>query len=217
MAKNTVWHDDYWLLLMQIYLHEPKGMKPAYSRVMINLSLELHIHPKELHARMEQLSRLSTPRLERIWQHYTNHPQQLKRAVGLLREMKGFGAENDFYEGVELKETFEQDFRPLDEDPELAPYMLVLILDLYFQLTPATMVEQTPEVREVAKLLRIDREKVVEVLDIYQMCDPYLNRNDITLSALLKPCQLMWQQYAALNDDNRRLTETAQDLKQNLR
>ena len=39
MAKNTVWQDDYWLLLMQIYLHKPVGVKPLYSREMVDLSV----------------------------------------------------------------------------------------------------------------------------------------------------------------------------------
>ena len=52
MAKNTVWHDDYWLLLMQIFLQKPVGMKPLYSRAMVDLSLELHIAPQVLHSKM---------------------------------------------------------------------------------------------------------------------------------------------------------------------
>ena len=47
MAKNQLWHDDYWLLLMQLYLHKPVGVKPMYSRPMVELSIELHIAPIE--------------------------------------------------------------------------------------------------------------------------------------------------------------------------
>ena len=60
MAKNTVWHDDYWLLLMQIFLQKPVGMKPLYSRAMVDLSLELHIAPQVLHSKMQQIARLET-------------------------------------------------------------------------------------------------------------------------------------------------------------
>ena len=113
MAKNTVWHDDYWLLLMQIYLQKPVGVKPLYCRTLVDLSIELHIVPQVLHSKMQQIARLETPRIERIWQTYSQNPRRLARAVRLLREMKGFGAADDFYQGVEVAETFEKDFRPL--------------------------------------------------------------------------------------------------------
>ena len=38
MAKNSKWQDEYWLLLMQIYLQKPVGMKPMYCRAMVDLS-----------------------------------------------------------------------------------------------------------------------------------------------------------------------------------
>ena len=43
MAKDSKWQDEYWLLLMQIYLQKPVGLKPMYCRQMVNLSLELHL------------------------------------------------------------------------------------------------------------------------------------------------------------------------------
>ena len=196
MAKTAVWHDDYWLLLMQIYLRRPVGMKPLYSREMMNLSMELHIAPQALQSRMQQIARLDTPRIERIWQTYSKNPRRLARAVSLLRGMKGFGAADEFYEGVEVQETFERDFRPLPEDERFTPVMLILILDLYFQLTPPTMVSQTPEVVQLARLTGLKAQDVVEVLDVFQICDPYLERSEVTLSPLLLPCQQVWQRMA---------------------
>ena len=35
MAKNVKWSDDYWLLLMQIYLQKPVGVKPMFNRKMV--------------------------------------------------------------------------------------------------------------------------------------------------------------------------------------
>ena len=139
MAKNTVWQDDYWLLLMQIYLHKPVGVKPLYSREMIDLSVELHIAPQILRSRMQQIATLETPRIERIWRTYADNPRKLARAVKLLREMKGFGSAGDFFQGVEVQETFEKDFRPLAEDERFTPVMLILILDLYFCLSTITI------------------------------------------------------------------------------
>lgn len=196
MAKTAVWHDDYWLLLMQIYLCRPVGVKPLYSREMVNLCVELHIPPRVLQGRMKQIARLDTPRIERIWQTYSKNPRRLARAVSLLRQMKGFGAAGEFYEGVEVQETFERDFRPLAEDERFTPVMLILILDLYFQLTPSTMVVETPEVAQLARLMGLKAPDVVEVLDVFQICDPYLERSEVTLSPLLVPCQQVWQRMA---------------------
>ena len=115
MAKKTKWHDDYWLLLMQIYLRKPVGMKPVYSREMVTLALELHIPPQVLVSKMQEIATLDTPRIERIWQTYSGNPRKLARAARLLREMKGFGRADEFYEGVEVNETWEKDWGALPE------------------------------------------------------------------------------------------------------
>jgi hypothetical protein len=89
--------------------------------------------------------------------------------------------------------------------------MLVVTLDLYFRLTPITMVTETPEVQELARLLHIPAKLVVEILDVYQHCDPYLHRRDVTFSPLLLPCQQIWQRYG--NIDTRQLADYAEQLK----
>ena len=212
MAKNQFWQDDYWLLLMQLYLRKPVGVKPMYSKAVVQLSMELHITPEELHARMNQIARLETPRIERIWQEYSRNPKRLTRAVQLLRNMIGFNSSGDFYEGVALEETFERDFRPMAEDERLLPIMLVLILELYFRLTPLTMVKDTPEVREMASLLHIPAQLVVDVLEVFQYCDPYLNRKEKCNSVLLEACQQTWN-HCTNSMDHRQLTAYANQLK----
>ncbi|MBO7139505.1 MAG: hypothetical protein J6W19_02865 [Prevotella sp.] len=219
------WHDDYWLLLMQLYLRKPTGVKPLYSRMLVDLSLELHISPQVLRARMQQLARLETPRIERLWKTYSNDPQRLKRAVRLLRNMRGFGDASQFYDGVEVQETFEKDFRPVVPSPasgkptkdmpieqRTTPAMLAMILNLYFQLTPSTMVSSTPEVKSLARLLDMKASEVVQVMDIYQTCDPYLSRNEMVISPLLLPCQQMWQRFG--NHEPTELQTFAAELKE---
>ena len=181
MAKNQLWNDDYWLLLMQLYLRKPVGVKA-----------------------------METPRIERIWKEYSQNPQRLSRAVRLLREMKGFNSAGDFFEGVAIEETFEGDFRPLAEDRRLMPFMLVMILDLYFCLTPATMVKETPEVRDLASLMKIPTTLIVEVLQIFQHLDPYLRHKGDPNNALLSPCRQIWERYA--NMETTQLAEYAQQL-----
>lgn len=215
MAKKAVWQDDYWLMLMQIYLHRPVGVKPLYNREMVDLSLELHIPPQTLQSRMKQIAQLSTPRIERIWRTYSDKPMRLARAVRLLREMKGFGAFDDFYDGVAVQETFERDFRPLPEDSRLTPAMLILILDLYYQLTPSTMVSQTPEVVALARLIGLKATDVVQVLNVFQICDPYLERNEVTLSPLLPPCQQLWQRMS--DKEPQHIHALAEELKEYFR
>ena len=141
---------------------------------------------------------------------YSKNPQRLTRAVRLLREMKGFNSAGDFFEGVTIEETFEGDFRPLAEDSRLMPFMLVMILDLYFRLTPITMVAETPEVQELSRLMRVPAKLIVEVLQIYQTLDPYLRRQEVSASVLLQPCRQIWERYANL--DTAQLAEYAQQL-----
>lgn len=210
MAKNQLWNDDYWLLLMQLYLHKPVGVKPMYSREMVSLSLELHIAPQQLYQRQNDIANLETPRIERIWKEYSQNPQRLTRAVRLLREMKGFNSAGDFFEGVAIEETFEGDFRPLTEEPRLMPFMLIIILDLYFRLTPITMVVETPEVQDLSRLMRIPAKLTVEVLCLYQYLDPYLRRQKQPDSILLQPCRQIWERYA--NWETSQLAEYAEQL-----
>ncbi|MBP5713663.1 MAG: hypothetical protein J6X07_03070 [Prevotella sp.] len=201
MSKNVKWSDDYWLLLMQIYLQKPVGIKPMYSRKMVNLSLELHIAPNILFARMCQIANLETPRIEHIWETYGNNPRKLSRAVKLWREMRGYGTANAFFEGVEVNETFERDFRPIAGKGSMTPVMLILILDLYFRLTPNTMVIETPEIQELARLIKVTPLEVVDAMDVFQHCDPYLNRKDVTFSPLLLPCTEVWRRFGNANTE----------------
>ena len=210
MAKNQLWNDDYWLLLLQLYLRKPLGVKPMYNRDVVNLSLELHIAPQQLHQRLNDIDNLETPRIERIWREYGENSQRLTRAVRLLREMKGFNSAGDFFEGVAIEETFERDFRPLTENDRLMPFMLVMILDLYFRLTPITMVAETPEVQELSQLMRIPVRLTVEVLHMYQHLDPYLRRQEKPDSVLLQPCRQIWERYANMDSDQ--LAEYADQL-----
>ena len=208
--KNDKWSDDYWLLLLQVYVKKPVGMKPMYSRPMVDLAMELHIHPQVLFGKMSALVALQTPRIERLWEQYGDNPRRLSRAVRLLREMKGYGNADEFYEGVEVNESFEKDFKPVSPDSPWTPVALILVLDLYFHLTPNTMVTATPEIQKLARKLKVRSADVVEVMEIYQRLDPYLNRRDVMFNELLGPCSDIWQRYG--NSDIDRLAAFAKEL-----
>ena len=212
MAKNVRWQDEYWLLLMQLYLKKPEGVKPLYSRGMVNLSLELHIPPQFLYEQMFKLRSLDTPRMEKLWERYGNNPKRLAKGIKMLRQMKGLGSAGDFYEGVETHESFELDFKPIEENLDLTPVKLIMILDLYFRLTPNTMVKSTPEIQQLARLLKIDTSLIVEIMEVYQICDPYLNRVELLTSPLVLPCNRIWKRYG--NDNPEKLAAYAAQLKE---
>lgn len=210
MATHPLWSDEYWLLLLQLYQQKPAGVKPLYSHQLVKLSLELHIPPQNLYEQQFVLRQRNMPVMRLIWETYADNQRKLNRDVRKLRALKGFGQPKEFYEGVEVKETFEKDFMPLPQNERLKPVMLIMILDLYFQLTPITMVTETPEVKEMAKTLKLAPATVVEILDVFQFCDPYLNRDDLMISPLLLPCQEIWTRYG--NDNPNKLSSLAAQL-----
>ena len=197
---------------MQIYLQKPVGVKSMYSRGMIDLCMELHIAPNLLFNKMGELANLDTPRIEHLWETYGNNPRKLARAATLWREMRGFNNADAFYQGVETSESFEKDFKPVAEGLTLTPVMLILILDLYFRLTPITMVKDTPEVQELARLIKISAPEVVEVLETFQYCDPYLKRKGEPAAHLIEPCKQVWRRYG--NADTEELVSFASQLKE---
>lgn len=192
---SSLWQDDYWVLLLEMYYSSPEGLKPVYSRRMVELAMELHITPQYLHERMFELRNAATPSLRRLVERYRGKSRSLYNACSKVRKMRGFSNGNDFYSGVETVDTFEADFKPIPKTDGMTPVMLILILDLYFRLIPATMKASTPEVQELARLMKTKAAAVEEVMDVFQLLDPYLNRSEFMVTPLLKPCQQVWQRY----------------------
>lgn len=201
MVKRNNWDEAYWLLLMQLYLKQPLGVKPLYSRQMIDLALETHVPPQSLYRRMLQLRRLDTPRIQRLWQKYSNSPAKLRKGVKMLRTMAGFNNADTFFDGVDMNTTFEPQFLPIKGAEPLTPLMLIIILDEYFRLTPVTMNADTPEVKKLAKMMNVDIQQVVEALETFQYCDPYLRRTLPANAMLTQACQEVWQKYGNDNPD----------------
>lgn len=213
MARHPLWKNGYWLLLLQQYLKKPIGVKPLYSRDMVKLALELHISPEFLHEQMFKL-RMETPPFKRLWNKYENNPRKLTNDIRRMKELDGYGNAQVFYEGVEVNETFEKDWSPIREEPSLTPVKLIIILDLYFQLTPLTMVVETPEVIDLGKLLAISPKVIVEVMRTFQCCDPYLNKNkeNEKEQPLQQTCMTVWKRFGNGNPD--RLYQYATELKE---
>lgn len=213
MAHQHLWQNEYWLLLIQQYMKKPQGVKPIYSKPIVDLALELHIHPQYLHRMMTKLDNTRVASLKAMMNSYAKNPKKFNKKVDMLRAMKGFGNQTLFYDGVEVVESFEKVFKPIEGCQPLTPMMLIIILDLYFRLTPPTMVEETPEVVEMAKLLKIKASDVVVALKTFCLCDPCIKaRNIIEETPLLAPCQQAWHKYGSQEQD--KLSDLATMLKE---
>lgn len=198
MLGHPYWQDEYWLYIIQLFKTKPEGVKHLYSRQLVDLSLELHIEPSYIYRQMMRLRYIDDRKLQTLWDKYAHRPKKLARMVSTLRSMRGFGMGDAFYNGVEVGVKWERTFKPLEADPRLTPLMLIIILDLYFRLTPNTMVEDTPEIVELAALMKIEPSLVVDVLRTFLCCDPYLNYVPEMDNKLVAPCSKIWNEYANL-------------------
>lgn len=212
MANNPLWSDDYWLLVMQLYMKKPAGVKSEYSRAVIELAIELHLQPKTLQEQMRALESHDTPSLQRLWDTYADNPKRLSRDVKRMRQMAGFGDAKLFYDGVETATELEHDYRPIDGSNGVMPVMLVIILQLYFTLTANTMVAETPEVAETARLLSLKAEDVVRVLEMFQTFDPILKRKPLPPSTLYDEAKSVWQRF--YSEQPEQLENTVEKLKE---
>lgn len=212
MSSVKEWREEYWLPLLQLFLEKPAGVKPLFSKGLVGLSMRLHIPPHELYDRMFTLRNKSGQLVGQLWKRYGRNHKRLRRDVDKFWQMQGFGHSASFYDGVKVNETFEKMFRPINGYPSLKPVSLVMILDLYFRLIPNTMVPETPDVRQLAKLLGTTPELVAEVMDVFRFIDPYLNRADMMISPLLEPCQTVWNRYG--NGSPQLLSATAAQLRE---
>ena len=172
------WINDYWPLAINAYLAPPAGPKSCLSRPVIDLAVQLHMKPADIADRLGTIHSHGKPAVERLLQHYTAHPKLLKRDVARLLDMSGFGLGSAFYEGVcTAEQGFEHFYRPIAGTP-FTEAMLTLLLDLYFRLVPATMIESTPEVRDMARRTGLAAARVVEVLHAFRDVDPCTRRRD---------------------------------------
>lgn len=223
MANHVSWSEDYWLPLIQLYLKKPEGVKPMYSRSLVDLALHLHITPKYLYNKMFQLRQRATPMIRQLWDTYGTNPHKLAHGVRLLKKMDGFGNADAFYDGVETNATWEKDFLPADGwdllpeqekkgSKELKPVSLILILDLYFRLSPNTMTPSTPEIIHLGKLIKVQPALIVTIMRLFLGLDPCLSQPQETTHPLYPVCHEMWKRYG--NQEPEVLAALAAQLKE---
>lgn len=212
MAIHPLWSDDYWLLLMQLYIKKPAGVKSEYSRHLVELGIQLHIPPKTLHRQMQLLERHDTPSLRRLWDTYIDNPRKLNRDAKQIGMMAGFGEAGMFYDGVCSSDSLEHDYRPVAPGTRITPVMLTIILELYFTLTPNTMVKETPEVEDTARLLGLSADEVVEALRVFQTFDPILKCRQAAQSPIAHEAEKVWKRYC--NEEPEQLQAETAKLKE---
>ncbi len=215
MARRVVWHDEYWLLLVQLYLKKPVGVKPLYSKGLVDIALELHIAPEYLFRQLDRLSHPDSPTLQQLLDTYAHKPAKLTSEIKKVRQMKGFGHADEFYKDVEVVESWEREWKPVTTQEEYAcitPAMLILILNLYYQLVPDTMVKDTPEVVELAQLLHVKVSVVTEVMEVLRSIDPTLPNEGFMMHPLLNACLEVWKEWG--NEDLEKIAAEAEKIKE---
>ena len=172
MHVHPLWNDQYWPLIIKLYLAKPMGMKAMYSKGVVDLSIELHIPPFYIYERLEEVKRNQRPLIQHLRTLYEGNARRLSRDAKQLRQMAGFGTGGLFFDDVCIDNDFERDYCPVADDTAMTPAMLTLILNLYFQLIPDTMKATTPEVQLLAKRLHVTPDEVVQVLKLCLAEDP---------------------------------------------
>lgn len=204
------WSDEYWPLLVKEYKRKPEGVKALYSKNMVELALRLHIQPQELHRKLMELRKIESPQLQKLWDDLSSNTRKLNKAVKVLLEKEGYGTSGRFFDGIAVNESWELDFRPVEDDSPLMPVHLILILDLYFQLTPTTMVSDTEEIQDLARLIKLPVSLVLEVMEGFKHCDPYISLVQ-SETPLIPHCKAIWNRFG--NDDIEKLSSLAEQLK----
>lgn len=211
-----LWQDEYWLLLLQLFLKAPEGVKPLYSRGLIDIALRTHLKPQYIYRKMFRLRRIDTPLLQELWDRYAENPARLKSMLRKLHQMDGFGNAEEFYEGVEATREWERDFKPVNAAEAakgryaVTPVKLIAILDLYYRLVPATMKAETPEVAALARTLHMKAGEVADIMQVFQSCDPFLDNDKGKESPLYDACYEIWRRFG--NDDPEKLSSLAAQL-----
>ena len=81
MATHPLWNDDYWLLVLQLYLKRPTGVKAVYAREAVDLAVELHLPPPFIHQQLQEMDRRDRLVLQLVWKTYAQKPRRLAKDV----------------------------------------------------------------------------------------------------------------------------------------
>lgn len=198
MATKNKWSDQYWPLIIKAWLQKPEGTKSKDSKTVVDIANELRIDQDVICEKMTLLDKHESPLLQKLWKMYAKNPRRLNRDIKNLRQLSGFGDAEMFYEGVETARPVARIFLPVTPDSRMTPAILILILHVYFTLTPNCMVESTPEIIELAQLTKTPVEEIVKFMKVFQCFDPILQREPPVLSPIIHEAREIWEKYYEL-------------------
>ena len=213
MIESPSWNDEYLLFLMQLYLKSPIGIKPLYSKSLVNLSLELHIEPQTILKKLQEFAenKDKTPSLKLLWDTYSKDEKKLDETISQIRKMRGFGKPDKFYKNVQTVSSFESQFLPIEGYKNISPVMLIMVLYVYPTILPTAMEETTPEIVELSKTIDLKPRSVLKIMKTFLMCDPIMNREKDENDTLYQACLEVWREYA--NDTPDKIKKKVEELK----
>lgn len=179
------WSTEESILVLDLYMNKPKGMKPATDETLVNLAQLLGRTPESLCRRMQKF-------------------QQWYPVLPFDTEETLYNDENPAI----WNDYFAQPRKAHNEAPAILEEFCIdtLVLNLYFQLIISTMNEKVPEVVELSKLVKRPAKAVADMLLSYASLDPFM-KDTPTMNTSASPIQQqLWNRYA---DDMDKLSHVA--------
>ncbi len=179
------WTTEEAILVLDLYMSKPKGMRPATDEQLVNLAQLLGRTPESLCRRMQKFQ-----------QWYPVLPFDVTEPI--------YNDENPAI----WNEYFAQPRKAHKEAPSILEEFCIgtLVLNLYFQLIISTMNEKVPEVVELGKLVKRPAKAIAGMLLSYASLDPFMKDGpavDLPASSVQRQ---LWNRYA---DDMDKLSHVA--------
>ncbi len=170
------WTTEEAILVLELYMSKPKGMKSATDKNLVNLAQLLGRTPESLCRRMQKFQ-----------QWYPVLP---------------FDTEESIYNGENpaiWNDYFAQPCKAHKEAPAILEEFCIgtLVLNLYFQLIISTMNEKVLEVIELSKLVKRPAKNIANMLLAYASLDPFIKKDALVTNMPMSPIQQqLWNRYA---------------------
>lgn len=183
--RTEQWTKEESVLVLDLYMNKPIGLKPVTDESLTNLAQLLGRTPEAVFRRMQKFQ-----------QWYPVLP---------------FDADEDIYQDENpsvWSDYFNQPKKAHSEAPALIDEWCAgtLVLNLYFQLIISTMNEKVPEVVELSRVVKRPAKDIVDMLYAYASLDPFLKTNQYSGQTVSPICRHLWERYA---DDMDKLSHVA--------
>lgn len=172
--KPEQWTKEESILVLALYFNQPRGIKTADDERIIHLAHILGRTPDAIYRRMVKFQ-----------QWYPVLP---------------FNNNEELYadENPAIWDTyFQHPERTINEANTIIMQICAgtLILNLYFQLIIGTMNENSPEVKELAKIIKQPAGEIVRILHVYASFDPFIKEKVEKMTDNLTLYHRLWEIY----------------------